>query len=110
VSGGAHAVLVQPSLPARDCAQLALAARLPAVCPQESFASVGGLFCYSNLTIDHYNRIADYVDRILRGAKPGNLPVQLATRFELTINLKTARKLEISVPPALLSRAYELIE
>jgi putative tryptophan/tyrosine transport system substrate-binding protein len=110
VSGGAHAVLIQPSLPARLCARLALEARLPAVCPQESFASVGGLLCYSNLVIDQFNRVADYVDRVLRGKKPGELPVQMATRFELWINLKTARELGLTVPPALLARAYEVFE
>jgi putative tryptophan/tyrosine transport system substrate-binding protein len=84
--------------------------RLPAVYPWRYFVADGGLACYGTNTIDLYQRAAGYIDRILRGEKPADLPVQLATKFELVINLATARKLGLDIPPMLLVRADEVIE
>jgi putative tryptophan/tyrosine transport system substrate-binding protein len=91
---------------------LALAARnrLPAIYPYRSLVSDGGLMCYAPDTIDPYRRAAGYVDRILRGEKPANLPVQAPVKFVLTINLKTAKALGLTVPDRLLATADEVIE
>jgi putative tryptophan/tyrosine transport system substrate-binding protein len=89
-----------------------LAARfhLPAVYPFRQFSEVGGLLSYGNDQLDNFRRAAVYVDRILRGAKPSELPVQAPVKFELVINLQTARMLGLEVPPTLLARADEVIE
>jgi putative ABC transport system substrate-binding protein len=84
--------------------------RLPAIYPFRYFAQSGGLFSYGPTTIDPYVRAADYVDRILKGEKPADLPVQAPTKYELVINLKTAKQLGIDVPPTLLATADEVIE
>jgi putative ABC transport system substrate-binding protein len=84
--------------------------RLPAVYSGRQFAEAGGLVSYGNRTLDMYRGAATYVDRILRGAKPADLPVQLPTNFELVINLKTAKALGLNVPSTLLSRADDVIE
>jgi putative ABC transport system substrate-binding protein len=91
---------------------IALAAkyRLPAVYPFGFFAAEGGLAAYGFDVVDGYKRAAGYVDRILRGEKPGDLPVQAPVKFELYVNLKTARALGLMVPPSILARADEVIE
>ena len=91
---------------------IALAAkhRLPAVYPYRYFARAGGLVSYGPDTVDPYRRAAGYVDRILNGEKPADLPVQAPTKYELVINLNTAKALGLPVPSALLARADEVIE
>jgi putative ABC transport system substrate-binding protein len=89
---------------------LAATHRLPAVYPFKYFAVVGGLLTYGFDNIDLYKRAASYVDRILKGAKPNDLPIQQPTRFELVVNLKTAKALGLNIPEAFLSRADEVIE
>jgi putative ABC transport system substrate-binding protein len=83
---------------------------VPAVYGVSYFARDGGLLSYGPDPVDIIRRAATYVDRILRGAKPGDLPVQLPTKFEMVLNLKTAKALGLSIPPALLARAEEVIE
>jgi putative ABC transport system substrate-binding protein len=83
---------------------------VPAVYSLPSFARDGGLLSYGPDLIDTFRRAASYVDRILRGAKPGDLPVQLPTKFEMVVNLKTAKALGLAVPPSIRLRADEVIE
>jgi len=89
---------------------LASRQRLPAIYPFRYFVQSGGLLSYGPTTIDPYKQAADYVDRILKGEKPADLPVQAPTKYELTVNLRTAKQLGISVPQTLLATADDVIE
>ena len=89
---------------------LAARHRLPSVYSFRSFVADGGLMSYAVDVVDLFRRSASYVDRILRGEKPGELPVEAPTRFELSLNLQTAKALGLDVPPTLLARADEVIE
>ncbi len=84
--------------------------RMPAVYPTREFADVDGLICYGPSLFDLYRRAAGHVDKILKGAKPAELPVEQPTKFDLVINLKTAKALELTIPPTLLALASEVIE
>jgi putative ABC transport system substrate-binding protein len=89
---------------------LAAKYRLPATYQERSYVAAGGLVSYGSNFPDQYHRAAAYVDRILKGEKPSDLPVQVPTKYDLIINLKTAKSLGLTVPPALLARANEVIE
>jgi putative ABC transport system substrate-binding protein len=84
--------------------------KVPAVYAQSAFARDGGLLSYGDDRVDSYRRAAPYVDRILRGEKPGDLPVQLPTKYEMAVNLKTAKSLGLTVPLTLQAIANEVIE
>ena len=84
--------------------------KVPTVYWASDFARDGGLLSYGPDQVDTWRRAASYVDRILRGAKPGDLPVQFPTKFEMVLNLKTAKALGLAVPPSIRLRADEVIE
>jgi putative tryptophan/tyrosine transport system substrate-binding protein len=110
-NGGLIMTAGGPALVHRDLI-ITLAARhkLPAVYFDRAFVTAGGLLSYGPDRIDLYRRAAGYVDRILKGEKPGNLPVQAPTKYQLVINLKTAKALGLTVPPQIVARADEVIE
>jgi putative ABC transport system substrate-binding protein len=109
-SGGVDALVVQPTLSRAPIIALARKHRLATVSGNRAFADAGGLMSYAGSLSDRYRNAAPYVDKILKGAKPADLPVQQPTKFELVINLKTAKALGIALPPAMLTRADEVIE
>ena len=106
----ADAVIVQPSLPRKPALDLALKHRLPAIGVAPLLPREGGLMSYSGAQNDTYRRAAFYIDRILKGAQPADLPVEQPTRYELIVNLKTAKALGITIPTTVLARADEVIE
>jgi len=110
VNSGIVALIVQPTLPRASIIELARRHRLATVSGNRAFADAGGLMSYAGSLSDRYRNAAPYVDKILKGTKPADLPVQQPTKFELIINLKTAKTLGISVPAAMLTRADEVIE
>jgi putative ABC transport system substrate-binding protein len=91
-------------------AQLAAQHRLPGMYPHRLMVDAGGLMAYDSYTSDLQRRTATYVDKILKGAKPADLPVEQPTTFELVINLKTAKALGLTIPPSVLARADEVIQ
>ena len=105
-----HPVAQRVCLPRKPVIELALKHRLPLFAAIGLFAREGGLISYSIDQNDMYRRAAYCVDRILKGARPGDLPVEQPTRFELIVNLKTAKTLGLTIPPSVLARADEVIE
>jgi putative ABC transport system substrate-binding protein len=108
----AGGLIVLPStvMNAGTIVPLAARHRLPAIYPFRSWAAAGGLMVYGADQVDLFRRAASYADRILKGEKPADLPIQQPTKFELIINLKTAKALGLTVPTSLLARADEVIE
>jgi putative tryptophan/tyrosine transport system substrate-binding protein len=114
VFSGASAVVVVPDGMfynfRRDVVALVNEAHLPAIYPEREYADDGGLMAYGANVADNFRRAADYVDRILKGAKPGDLPIQEPVKFDFIVNLKTAKALGLTIPPSILARADEVIE
>ena len=104
------AAILQPSLPRKPAIDLAMKHRLFMVSPQLDFPKAGGLFAYAASPKDHALKASVYVDKILKGAKPSDLPVEQPTKFELIVNLKTAKALGIAVPRSVLMRADQVLE
>ena len=90
--------------------ELAAKSRLPAIYPEREFVGVGGLMFYGASLVDMYSRAAVYADRILKGKKPAELPVEQPTKLELVINLKTAKTLGLAIPPSVLARADQVVQ
>jgi putative ABC transport system substrate-binding protein len=107
---GAEAVLIQPSLPLKEVADSAAKSRMPAFCPNESFTRAGGLMAYSSDLASVHRQAATIVDKVLKGRKPAELPVEISTKFRLIVNTKAANAIGLKLPPLLLTRADEVIE
>ena len=105
-----QAIMVQPSLPRDRAAELALRYRLPLFVASAEFAHAGALMAYGADNVAVYRQSATFVDKILKGRKPADLPVELATKFLLLVNLKTANALGLTLSPTLLNRADQVIE
>jgi putative ABC transport system substrate-binding protein len=103
-------VIVDGALTAWQAAELAVRHRLPSLSNQRHFVDSGGLMCHGAHFADVHRRAASYVAKILRGASPGDLPVEQPTRFELVINLRTAKALGLTIAPSLLLRADQVID
>ena len=93
-----------------EIVELAVKSRLPAIYDRVEFVEVGGLMTYTESSTDLFRRAAMYVDKILKGAKPADLPVEQPTKFELVINLKTAKQIGLTIPPNVLARADKVIK
>ncbi len=94
----------------RDIVSLVKAARLPAIYPEREYVEDGGLMAYGTNVPDNFRRMAGYVDRILKGTSPADLPIQQPVKFDFVVNLKTANELGLTIPPTVLARADEVIE
>jgi putative ABC transport system substrate-binding protein len=114
VRGGAEALVVLPDgmfwNERERIVGLAARHRLPAIYEEREYANDGGLLSYGRNVSENFRQAAGYVDKILKGEKPGDLPIQQPTRFELIVNLKTAQSLGLTIPPSILDRADEVIE
>jgi putative ABC transport system substrate-binding protein len=114
MSQGADALITLPGpvieLHSKRVVDMAAKNRLPAIYPTSEFVEAGGLMSYGPDRVDLSRRAATYVDKLLKGAKPADLPVEQPTKFELVINMKTAKALGLTIPPSLLQRADRVIE
>jgi putative ABC transport system substrate-binding protein len=112
-SAGAEALMISPStfaaLHRRQLIELVAKHRLPTIYPDIAYAEAGGLLSYGPDIVDNYRRAAAYVDKIVKGTRPANLPVQQPRKFELVINLKTAKQIGLTIPPNVLARADRVI-
>jgi putative ABC transport system substrate-binding protein len=113
-AGGAEALVILPNAmfwnERAQFVALTAKTRMPAIYPEREYADDGGLLAYGANVPDNFQRAAGYVDKIFKGAKPGDLPFQQPVKFELIVNLKTAKELGLTIPPAMLARADEVIE
>jgi putative tryptophan/tyrosine transport system substrate-binding protein len=112
IKSGATAIAVQSIITGtqRRVAELAAKNRLPAIYPREDYVDSGGLMSYGADRVEPYNRAAVYVDKILKGAKPADLPVEQPSKFELIINIKAAKQIGLTIPPNVLARADRVIK
>jgi ABC-type uncharacterized transport system substrate-binding protein len=94
----------------KQIVELAAKKRLPAIYTSSTYVNAGGLMSYAPNELENYRRAAIYVDKILKGAKPGDLPVEQPTKFEFLINLKTAKQIGLTIPPNVLARADKVIK
>jgi putative ABC transport system substrate-binding protein len=109
-TSGVEALIVQPSLPREPATDAALKSHLPLFAPSDEFTRAGGLMSYSADILSVYRKAANFVDKIIKGGKPADLPVEFPAKFQLIVNLKTAKVLGLTLPPTLLIRADEVIE